>query len=165
MLYEDFIIIYLNKDFFEENPYECFKKSIDYINRFIIMIENNYKIILKKGRQFELKQFRSEISKTNDPFAIKCNLEKEKIKIYDENGNLRIIVDNSFNLNELEAVNNTHNLEDMSKIDKHKEHLKELISNNILSPVEMHKKIEQLINLQEITSLQIGNLIKIIKEK
>lgn len=144
MLNRDHILIYLNKDFWGLTPDISYKRSLDYINHFITILENNYKIILKKGRQYNLKQFRSEIAKTNDPYAKTCNLNKDKIKIYDDNGILRLLVDNSFNLNELEAVSNEHNREDMTNIN---EKWLDLIKTDLkLSDVHNHLKVQQHIN-------------------
>lgn len=143
-LYEDKIVIYLNKDFFGNDPKTCEEKSLDYISRFITIIENNYKIILKKGNQCNLYQFRGEIAKTNDPYAKKCNIEKEKIKIYDEKGKIRLLVDNSQNLNELEAVNNEKHIDDMDTINK--KWLDLINTDLLLSNVENHLKVQQHIN-------------------
>lgn len=166
MLYDDFIIIYLNKDFYSNIPNICYNKAMDYVMRFIVMLENNYKIILKKGKQYNLKQFRGEIAKTNDIYAKKCNINKEKVKIYDDEGVLRLLVDNSFNLNELEAVSKDNHLNDINKIHKHKDLLKELILNdNLLNPIELQEKIQEIIKIQEHTTVQILKLTELLNSK
>lgn len=157
MLYKDNLVVYLNKDFESPIPRDTEKLCLDYVNRFIVMLENNYNIILKKGRQFNLKFFRGEIAKKNDSIAKTFRIEKKDLKIYDDDGKLRLIGDFSFKVDELEAVNNEFHISDMEKIDKHKKILKSIITNdNLLSPEELQKKVEVLLEV----SSQLQNSLK-----
>lgn len=159
-MYKDNLLIYLNKDFFSSEPDAAYMKSLDYIHRFIIMLENNYGIILKKGKQYNLKQFRGEIAKTNDPYAEQCNINKDKIRIYDEDGVLRLLVDNSYDLNELETVSNDYHLDDMNKI---KDKWLDLIKTDLkLSDVENHLKVLQHNNL--VTNEKFDKMFQLIEQ-
>jgi len=119
MLQPTIITIYLNKDFFGDTEQECSVKAANYINRFIVILENNYRLVLSKGKKRYLKEFRCEIEKLNDPFAKKKRLEKNKLIIKDlEDGKARIITDFSFKIDSLEAVKKDKSRKDIRRIDK-----------------------------------------------
>ena len=112
------ILIYLNKDFLGNDPNEYERKSEAYIYKYIVMLENNYKIVLKKGRQFVLKEFRCEIEKINDPHAKQKHLHKERLVICDlEDGKQRVITDKSQKKDNLELVKNGKSRGDARRID------------------------------------------------
>lgn len=135
MLEEKNITIYLNKDFWGDDPNESIKLSLKYVERLIIRIENAYKIVLQTKNRCDIKYFRGHIAKTGDPYARQVNLENDKIKIYDDMGVLRLLVDKSFNYDELEAVSMKHN-KDMNKIN---DKWLDLIKTDLkLSDVEKH---------------------------
>lgn len=166
MLYEDKLLIYYNKDFWGNNVNESVRLSLDYTERFLVMLENNYKITLKKGRQCNLREFKGEIAKTGDVFAKEINLSKQKLKVYDEDGTLRLIVDNSFNYDELETVSE-HYLDDMKSIN---DKWMDLIKTDLkLSEVEEHLKAFQEINkkmserFEQMLEIQNTNAIMLLK--
>ena len=138
MLEKNILTIYLEKDFFGNDPNEYELKSQNYVKKFIVILENEYKIILKKGRQFYLKEFRCEIEKLNDPFAKKRILENDRLVITDlEDGKQRVITDKSFDGNNLELVKNGKSRKDAKRINFL---WNELLDNNI-SLVELKEDI------------------------
>lgn len=162
MLYEDKIVIYLKKDFEGDKVDDCVSSSLDYISKFIIMLENNYKILLKKYKICKIKQFRGEIAKVGDILAKEINLNEEKLKIFDEKGQLRIIVDKSFNFDELEAVNLKNHIQDMQKIEKYYKDI--IMEENLMSPKEMQQKVEFLINIVGNLAISNANILKVLEE-
>lgn len=103
-LYEKELVIYSNKDFWGFSVDNCFEQSSFYWNNFVRTIENDLNIILIKPRKCNIKDFGCHIAKTNDPLAKEVILNDTNLKVYAPDGKLRLIVDNSFNLNEFEAV-------------------------------------------------------------
>lgn len=116
MLYDNSITVYLNKDFWGDTPNECVKLSLKYIEHLIVRLENAYKIVLHDQNKCNIRQCRGHIAKTGDPYAKEINLNNDKIKIYDDLGQLRLLVDKSFNYDELEAVHKDKHIKDMNKI-------------------------------------------------
>lgn len=126
MLNENKITIYANKDFWGNSVNTCVRLSLDYWTRFITKLENRFRINLITHNTSNIKEFGGEIAKVNDIIARKINLEGHKLKVYDNKGRLRLIVDKSFKFNELEAVNKDFYIEDMGKVENfYKDLLKE----------------------------------------
>jgi len=146
-LEKDNLTIYLNKDFWSSEVTQVVRDSLEYIERLIVKLENQYKIILQTNRKCNIKHFRGHIAKTNDPYARELNLNKDQIKIYDDNGQLRLLVDNSFNYHELETVHKDHHIKDMNKLN---DKWLDLIKTDLkLSEVEKH--------LAQIQQYQVTN--------
>lgn len=103
-LYKKKLVIYSNKDFFGENPDKAVDKSQLYWKDFLRKIEREYDIdIFKFG--VEIYEFRNHIAHINNPIAEKeLSLKKGLIKIKNDQGEDCFVIDNSFNLKELEAV-------------------------------------------------------------
>ena len=163
MLESDNITIYLNKDFWGEEPNESVKLSLLYVERLIVRIENAYNITLQTKTRCDIKYFRGHIAKTGDPYARKINLEDDKLKIYDDMGVLRLLVDKSFNYDELEAVSMKHN-KDMNRIN---DKWLDLIKTDLkLSDVEQHLSQMQKYQLDnEVFKNEILLMIKALALK
>lgn len=157
ILYKDKIVIYYNKDFWGESVNDCIRLSLSYTDRFITMLENNYKIVLKTNTKCDIKEFRGEISKINDPYAREININKEKIRVYDEEGTLRLIVDNSYNYDELEAVSKNYR-QDMKSIEA--KWLDLLKTDFKLSEAENHIKSLQVVD--KVMASKIEYIVEII---
>jgi len=127
MLHKNNITIYFNKDFWATTVDNCLKDSLDYTNRFISKLENHYKIILKKGLRCNIREFRGEIARINDPLAKEVNISEEKFVVYDSNGVKRLIVDKSFKFNELETVSKYY-AKDMRRVERYYKSLLEMES-------------------------------------
>lgn len=144
LLYEDSIVIYYNQDFWGDSVDECLRLSLIYTDQFITKIENFFKVILRTRSRCDIKEFKGEIAKIDDPVAREINLKKEKLRIYDEFGELRLIVDNSYKFDELETVHKKHYSSDMKSIESK---WLDLIKTDFkLSEAEQH-----------IKSLQVGD--------
>lgn len=155
--YEDNIVIYSNKDFWGSSVDDCFLKSSLYWDWFIKLLENDYNIILLKPRRCHIKDFGCHIAKTNDPLAKEVILRNEKMQVFAPNGNLRLVIDNSFNLKEFEAVDSITATQDMKKIERM---YQEIVENDLLSPIEIHNSIQSLIEFQNNNMLMMKGLIK-----
>lgn len=154
MLYEDNLLIYSNKDFWGDSVNKCVRLSLDYWQRFFTKLENKLKVFLIKGENQKIKEFGGEIAKVNDPLAKKINLSDDTFRVY-IGGELRLICDNSFNYNELEAVNKTHYIKDMSFIEKYYEDLLEN-QDYLMLPSEI-QKLQQRLLIQEQNTNEFKN--------
>lgn len=157
-LYKDSIVIYSNRDFWGDSVNKCVKLSLDYWNRFITRLENRYGVHLLTYNTSNIKEFGGEIAKVNDYTARKLNLMGEKLKVFDDKGRLRLIVDKSFNFNELEAVHKDLYVEDMSHIEKYYNSILE--SKELMTPSEMHKSIQNILLMQETMQAQLLKLME-----
>ena len=158
-LYDNNIVIYANKDFWGMTVDQCFEKSSVYWDRFIRVLENDYNIILIKPRKCVIKDFGCHIAKTDDPLAKEVILNNEKMQVYAPDGKLRLIIDNSFNLAEFEAVHKDTAPKDMKKIEQH--------YNDVLNPdtlpigiisksiLELTGRINELAEIQINTNKQL----------
>lgn len=136
MLYENNIVIDIVKDFWGDVPDDCVKLSLKYVERFIVRLENAYKIVLSDRSKCNIKQFKGHIAKVGDPYAKELNLSNDKLRIYDDLGELRLLVDKSFNYDELECVHSQKHRKDANSInDKWLDLLKTDLK---LSDVEKH---------------------------
>lgn len=179
MLYKDFLIIYGKKDFYNKDPYECERQSVTYWDRFITILENKYKITMKRAKVGpDILFFTGEIAKTNDPVARKLRDRQERLRVIDNKGELRLITDFSGNIDELEAVHPRKHIKDMGKIhdiyldiienDSYKlseaSKLIDLLTQNHINTKEKIEKQENSLNqASELLNMVAVELLKIME--
>lgn len=159
-MYDKELVIYSNKDFWGYSVDNCFEQSSLYWNNYLRTLENDLNIILIKPRKCNIKDFGCHIARINDPLAKEINFNKEQLKVYAPDGKLRLIVDNSFNLDELEAVHKDTSPKDMKKVEKM---YKEILENELLSPLEIHKIIQENEKFKSEILVMLGTMIKEIE--
>jgi hypothetical protein len=150
MLYEDKIIVYTKEglSFWGDTSDEAYKQAIRFFETLYLKIENRLYIIIDKDQYINKKWVRQHIAKTNDEAAKKSNEAKDPIVILDkDDGKQAIITDNSFNLNELEAI---HPKNAKLHIDRYKNHIDDIINNNPLNNSQITSRINDLIELAAI---------------
>jgi hypothetical protein len=152
-LNENSLTIYSNKDFFGSSVEECFKNSSDYWNKFIKLLENDYKITLIKPRGTKIYKFRQHIADIRNPLSKKVIKESKHFKVFDLDGELRLLIDNSF-IPEFEAVNFKHCKTDMQKAQNFYE---DLILNDNLN-------LSQLTKISQENTTQINKISKQLLE-
>lgn len=161
-LYEDNITIYLLEDFWGSSVDNCLRNSLDYMNRFIAKLENEYKITLKKGRRCNLREFRGEIAKVNDPIAREINIAGEKFVVYDSKGVKRLLVDKSFKFDELEAVSK-HYAKDFRRVEKQYKSLLEM-KEEPFTPEQILGSFKSLEKLSQQNQSDKNDLLLMIRE-
>lgn len=161
MFYEDKLIIYSNKDFWGSSVNQSVRLSLNYWERYFTKLENEFKITLVKGKQRRVREFKGEIAKVGDPLARRIDLTKETFRIY-IGGELRLICDKSFKLDELEAVNHKHYIGDMQKVE---DFYKDLLGEKTIKLSEarehiaaLQKRDEELQSKLEFVTELIGNM-------
>lgn len=159
-MYEHELVIYSNKDFWGYSVDNCLEQSELYWNNYIRTLENDLNLILIKPRKCIIKNFGCHIAKTNDILAKEVNLSDDNLKVYAPDGKLRLIIDNSFNLNEFEAVHKDTAPNDMRKVEKM---YKEILEHDLISPKEVHYAIQENEKFKSEILVMLGHLIKEIE--
>ena len=137
--------IYINKDFYGNEVQECFNEMQVYLNNFLVKLENDYNITLIKPRNTKILLFRQHIADIRDPLSKYVIDNKKHFNVYDDEGVLRLVIDNSF-IPEKETVHQKHAPDDMQR-------LVEFNKDLILNP--------QSLNLSELTKLSQENTINL----
>ncbi len=121
LLWEKVVEIYAGKDkcWDAATVDEAVEKSLDYFQRVIARIQNQNKIILLKNRSQNIKIVKHHIGRVNDELAKDVIQKGDKFHVYAEDGKLRLLVDNSHEHPELEAVHPSSAKPDMNICEKH----------------------------------------------
>lgn len=103
-LFEDSIIIHITHSFYSATAYKATAKSIKYLDTLLAKLEHQLGVILTKNKYQNIKIVAHHYSEIKNELAKKCNVDKEKIRIYaEEDGKVWFEIDNSLNLNEAET--------------------------------------------------------------
>jgi len=115
-LYNNSVEIYINKPFKADSVNKAYFDTLNYLSRFIIRLQNDLKVILLKNRYRNIKIVKVHVSDTNNELAKEYNINGDKFECYaSEDGKLWGLIDNSFNLNEMETVHPETHKRDMEK--------------------------------------------------
>lgn len=120
--YKDYIELFGSKtlSFWGSDPGEIINDSWDYWLSVFSIIENNYGCVLLKDRKTNIRRVKSHLSKTDSSEAKTLSVKGDKLRVFgDKDGKLSYLIDNSFNLNEFEAVHPLNFSEDMTRAEKH----------------------------------------------
>ncbi len=116
-LYNNSIEVYSGKSFIAESVQEATSMSESYFTKFFKKIEDHLKIMIVKSRKQNIKQVKAHYSEMGNELAGDCNKKKVKMKVKaSEDGKLCFIIDDSFNLNEFEAIHPITSKRDMEKV-------------------------------------------------
>lgn len=139
-------IILLFPEIYGNSPLGVTNKVIKILNGTIPKLENLFRVRLAREYYCNINFSSSHYAITNNEIA-KLFIQKGwKLRILDEEGNIRLIIDNSKGLQELEAINSKYGEEDSQLI---KDYLRDLILNReCLLPSQMTKEINKTTGLQ-----------------
>lgn len=99
------IVYYLIKSFLGVDSREAYEEMYNYVLSLIRETEALLNMKLNKGKVYELKVRRNHYAIVENELAKQYNQDKEKLFVLSsQDGKLRLLIDNSFNLNELENV-------------------------------------------------------------
>jgi len=163
MFYRDKIIVYGVTSFAGNSVSECMAKSTTYWNRFLRRLENDYNLILIKPRKSNIYFFNQHWAEVGNELAREYNDNCENLQVRtNDDGKVWLLIDNSFNLNELEA---THPQSAPFDIQKMQKHFNSIRDNDILEPHKLQLLVEGLlkVNIEQkeklayVTDL-IGNM-------
>ncbi|HUS49337.1 MAG TPA: hypothetical protein VMZ91_04185 [Candidatus Paceibacterota bacterium] len=119
-------VIFYMPAYYGKNTDECFRQALDTLWNIIPKIENLFKINLIKERKCNIEIISQHYSKLKDTIAKIYRVEDNKLYVKDDEGNIRIIADFSFRVDELEAIYNKTAKEDM---DVMQNFIKDLLNN------------------------------------
>ena len=106
-------IIFYMPTFYGISTDECFKEAIDSLFKAIPKIENLFKIVLIRNRKANIEIISQHYARLQDTLARLYKTEGNKLYISDELGNIWLIADYSFRVDELETIYNKTAKEDM----------------------------------------------------
>ncbi|KKL22547.1 hypothetical protein LCGC14_2434360 [marine sediment metagenome] len=96
---------------------EAILEGMDMLFTSIPRIEASFKIKLVKDNRANITIISQEWARLQDPLAKLYEEKDEKLYIKDENGDVRLIIDYSFAVGELEAIHPNKSPEDMKAVD------------------------------------------------
>jgi len=118
-LYKNSIELYSGQSFYADTPQKAVYKSIPYWNRLFTRLENDLNIIIIKSRYQNIKIVKLHFAEINNEISKDYEATGDKLRIYArEDGKLAIIIDNSFNLHELETQHPKTAKQDMNRVTK-----------------------------------------------
>ena len=111
------IIIYYpsNKSYFTSSAESGKRLALYDLEQLLIGLENMLKCGLRINKHFNFRVSKQHYAKIKDVLAIQCNKEGVKVRCY-YNGEGWLVIDNSFNLHELEADHPKTANVDMDKV-------------------------------------------------
>jgi len=143
----DSIEVYSNKSFWGKDRLEADKEAWSYWLPFFGRLQARLNVgFLKEGRQ-NIRRVRQHFSEVNNGLAHECLVKGEKLRFNGEDGKGWLMVDNSFNLNELECVHPKMASEDMDKL---KPFFDDVRKNPILLSEFLFLVKEQAVNVNEL---------------
>jgi len=103
-LFKNAIEVYVAQSFYGKTVDEARDNGFKYANWLFSRLESQLKIILVKDRVQNIRLVKQHFSEVNNELAKDFNVESKKLHIKGADGKTWLLVDNSFNLHELEAV-------------------------------------------------------------
>lgn len=142
------------KDFWSETPLEAENESLEYWTRFILKLEQKLKVILLKDGYENIRYSKSgEFAETNNELAKDYNNRKDKLMVRgSEDNKVWLIVDNSFNLHEMETTHSKFSMDDAVKV---ADHFNDIRDFPVLKPSEISRIVGEISrNVEELSRQQ-----------
>lgn len=147
-LYKDSIEIYAGEgiSFFGETESRATSKSLDYWKKFIVGLENEFKVILLKNRVQNIKLVNHHYATINSKVSKDSTGNDTHYRVYsDVDGKLIFLTDNSFNLKEHETV---HPIDSKIHSENVNKQINDWCNNNPPTNSELTNNLNKLIELQ-----------------
>jgi hypothetical protein len=157
------IEIYSNNSFFGEDPNDAVFKSQEYWNKFITRLEHNLKITLIKPRHETIRFVKAHMAETNNEIAKDYVIKGDKLKVItQDDGKVWLLIDNSFNLHELETIHPETHKQDMEYVLKQ---VNDWRDNNPPTISEVMGLINQMAEQNKETATGLNAVIKLLTPK
>jgi hypothetical protein len=119
-LFKRCIEFYSNESFFADQETSCHKQSEDFHQKVWKRLESTLHIELFRGQDARIRRVLAHYALTGNELAKEHNKRKHQLKIFGkEDGKLWLKTDNSFNMNELEAVHPQEGNQDSERVREH----------------------------------------------
>lgn len=109
-------ILFYMPTFYGKDTDDCFRQALDSLWNAISKVENLFKVTLVKDRKCNIEIISQHYAKLQDSLAKIYKNEDSKLYVQDEQGNIWLIADYSFRVNELETIYNKTAKEDMDTV-------------------------------------------------
>lgn len=165
-LFRDAIEVYVNKSFFGKTVSIAKRKGFEYFKRLFTKIENDLNILIVKHRYQNIRMVKQHYAEMNNELAKDINLKKEKLQIKGKDGKTWLLIDNSWNVNELETVHPDLAQKDMENIKPFFDDLRKypaLSSDILLLIQELSKQVIKVSEQQEVNTLTLKTVVDLFK--
>jgi hypothetical protein len=114
------LVVYFPKglSYFAKTAKGSYLHAFSQLSEVIRMLGSSLNVNLRVKGKLEVKSkcFRQHYAEINNELAVQCNSEEEKFEIRDDHGKLWLLIDKSFNQNELETVHGVTAQVDMDRV-------------------------------------------------
>lgn len=158
-LYNNSIEIYAGEgiSFYGSTEQEATSKSLVYWKKFIVGLENDYKIILLKDRVMNIRLVNQHYAIINSKICKNAIENKKRYKVFaDEDGKLCFITDDSFGLKEDETVH-----PETAKQDR--EYINNFINDLRHNPSTFSQVYEAMNKMLEVQAMYSENMVSHVK--
>jgi len=114
--YRNKLEVYSNKDFWGYDPNAAKVKSLHYWAKFFTRLESKVNCNLIKDGSQNVTLIRAEYAEVGNELAKTALVEHEKVRVVGDDGKVWLLIDNSFNFKELEAVHRFKSKDDMQNV-------------------------------------------------
>lgn len=154
-LYNNSIEIYSGEgiSFLGRDEQEATSKSLVYWKKFIVGLENDYRVILIKNRSQNIRIVNSHYAYTNSEICKNAIENKKLIKVYaDEDGKLCFITDDSFGLMEDETLHPITSKQDREAINN-------FINDLRRNPTNFSEVLQAINGLVQVQIMNAENIV------
>ena len=149
------IIIYEKESFISEFARETKSEAINHFLKIIKRLERHLRANFSTHGKYRFKVTRQHYSLIKNALARQYNATGSKLEVYSDKG-LWLLIDDSYNLNELETVHSKTGIPDNEKVQNFFNSLKEFP----ITSKEIFKSMQDTSKNQEIFSQVIGQIDK-----
>lgn len=111
-------IIFYMKNYYGDIPLEAFSAALDDLKELVIKLQRNLGIRLFNPKYLDFEISRQHYALVKNQLAEQYNKEKKKLFVYDDRNELRLLIDDSLNLKELETVHKEKAMTDNEKVQR-----------------------------------------------
>ena len=120
----DGVDIWVLRSFYGDDVDKATLDSLGFLQKVLFKIENDFGVVLVKDRCNNVKLHQQHYSEVGNELAKDERMSGDRFKVFGRDGKLWLLIDNSFNLHELETVHPEKAKEDMLCIQRHFEDIR-----------------------------------------
>lgn len=124
-LYDKKLVVYLNESFFCEDSSKGFESAVFELEGILKKVEVLFGVSLRINKGYEFKVDNQHYALIKNGLAREYNKEGRKLQVVAKDGRVWLLIDNSFNINELEAVHPITSKDDVMPVKNFFNSLKE----------------------------------------
>jgi hypothetical protein len=109
-------IIFYMKDYYGKTALDCFYQALEDLNKLTNKVQRLLNLKLFSSKYLDFQISRQHYALVKNQLAEDYNKKSKKLFVYDSRNELRLIIDDSWTLKELEQVHKEHSLNDNQKV-------------------------------------------------